>query len=162
MYFWTKSLFLKIWQDWHVDEMYRPSAQQIKPLSFLTGTPWSWLGSVPGPVWGKTLWYCLGYPLVLSGRHSLVLSKRYPLALFDVPPDSYNVYFVYWSTESQKMYILLSSHVLTTFCMVIQLTTILHGNYSDLALICQMSQSPWRSTDLCIHLKPLSPEKFQN
>ena len=29
-----------------------------------------------------------------------------------------------------------SSHLLTTFCVVIQLTTILHGNYSDLALIC--------------------------
>ena len=39
------------------------------------------------------------------------------------------------------MYIILSSHVLTIFCVVIQLTTILHGNYSDLALICQMSQS---------------------
>ena len=51
------------------------------------------------------------------------------------------------------MYILLYSHVLITFCVMIQLTTILHGNYSDLALICQMSQSPWRSMNLCIHLK---------
>ena len=34
------------------------------------------------------------------------------------------------------MYILLSFHVLTTFCVMIQLTTILHGNYSDVSLIC--------------------------
>ena len=54
------------------------------------------------------------------------------------------------------MYILLSLHVLTTFCVLIQLTTILHANYSDLALICQVSQSPWRSMNLCIHLKPVA------
>ena len=43
-----------------------------------------------------------------------------------------------------------------------QLTTIYHGNYSDMTLICQMSQLPWGSMTLCTCLKTPSPENFQN